>query len=470
MSGGAGPWTAEAISRAFQRGEASASEILENCLSTISDRNPAVNAFTDVTVERARAAAAALDRRRRKGEHTGPLAALPFGVKNNIDVAGIPTRAGSKVNRVAPRAQRDATVVARMEAAGAILVGALNMGEFAYDFTGDNDHDGPSRNPHDTSRMSGGSSGGCGAAVGAGLVPLALGTDTNGSVRIPAALCGTFALKPTFGRVPRTGTFPFVASLDHVGPFATSVAGLARSFDAIQGVCKDDPVSVSGSAQDTHGQLDDGLGSLRVAIAGGYYREGGDADALVAVDRVAAALGCSKTVIIPEAARARAAAQLVTAAEGSALHLRRLQEHGPEFGALVRQRLLAGLAIPAAWVDEAHRFRRWFHAQLVACFDEVDVIVAPAAPFAAPPLGVDEVRVGSRLVALRPALGLYTQPLSFAGVPVAAVPVWLDGASLPRGVQIITAPGRELHALRVARELEARGIAQYRRPALAAAN
>src|SRR5262249_4796329 len=153
----------------------------------------------------------------------GPLAGVPFAVKNLFDVAGLTTRAGAKINRDLPAARRDAALIERLEAAGAVLVGALNMGEYAYDFTGENVHDGPSRNPHDVSRMSGGSSGGSGVAVAGGLVPLALGSDTNGSIRVPASLCGIFGLKPTYGRLSRARTFPFVASLDHVGPMARSV-------------------------------------------------------------------------------------------------------------------------------------------------------------------------------------------------------------------------------------------------------
>ena len=149
---------------------------------------------------------------------------MPFAVKNLIDVAGLPTRAGSKINRARQPSAIDATLVTRLEAAGAILVGALNMGEYAYDFTGENCHDGASRNPHDLTRMTGGSSGGSGSAVAAGLVPLALGSDTNGSIRVPSSFCGLFGLKPTYGRLSRAGSFPFVASLDHLGPIARCVA------------------------------------------------------------------------------------------------------------------------------------------------------------------------------------------------------------------------------------------------------
>src|ERR1700733_8542077 len=227
--------TAGEIVAAFAAGRISAPSIVDATFARIRARDPLINSFTAVTEERAHLRARTLDEARARGEPIAPLAGVPFAVKNLFDVAGLPPLAGSKINRDAPPAGRDATLIARLEAAGAILVGALNMGEYAYDFTGENLHDGPSRNPHDLTRMTGGSSGGSGAAVAGGLVPVALGSDTNGSIRVPASLCGLFGLKPTFGRLPRHGTFPFVASFDHLGPLARSVADLAWSYDAMQG-------------------------------------------------------------------------------------------------------------------------------------------------------------------------------------------------------------------------------------------
>ena len=208
--------------RLRRAGEVTARAVVEADSELASrDAIRVLNAFTDVTADRARA--------RRRDRHRscrrrGPLAGVPFAVKNLFDIAGLPTlrRRGSTGT---PPASADATSDHPAGAAGAILVGALNMGEYAYDFTGENCHDGPSRNPHDTARMTGGSSGGSGAAVAGGLVPFALGSDTNGSIRVPASLCGLFGLKPTFGRLPRTGSFPFVSSLDHLGPLARNTTG-----------------------------------------------------------------------------------------------------------------------------------------------------------------------------------------------------------------------------------------------------
>src|SRR3984885_5236268 len=227
--------TAADIAAAVASGRASAVSVTEAALARIRERDPVLNSFTAVTEQRALLRAEAVDGARELGELLGPLAGVPFAVKNLFDVAGLPTLAGSKINRDNPPATRDAALIERLEEAGAVLIGALNMGEYAYDFTGENIHDGASRNPHDIERMSGGSSGGSGAAVGGGLVPLALGSDTNGSIRVPSSLCGIFGLKPTFGRLTRARTFPFVASLDHLGPFARNVQDLALAYDALQG-------------------------------------------------------------------------------------------------------------------------------------------------------------------------------------------------------------------------------------------
>src|SRR5208283_1501965 len=195
---------------------------------------------------------------RARGASLGPLAGAPFAVKNLYDIEGLPTRAGSKINRDRAPAGADATLVARLEAAGGVLVGALNMGEYAYDFTGQNAHYGPSRNPHDLGHMTGGSSGGSAAAVAGGLVPIALGSDTNGSIRVPSSFCGVFGLKPTYGRLSRAGAFPFVSSLDHLGPFARSVADLALTYDAMLGRDPTDPAQADVAPMPSTITLDDG--------------------------------------------------------------------------------------------------------------------------------------------------------------------------------------------------------------------
>src|SRR5215218_5426015 len=303
------------IARAVASGSTSAAAVTEAALARIAERNPVLNAFTSITAERARARAQAIDRDRAAGKPLGPLAGVPFAVKNLFDITGLPTRAGSKINRDLPPARQDAALVQRLEAAGAVLVGALNMGEYAYDFTGENISDGNACNPHDPRHMTGGSSSGSGGAVGGGLVPLALGSDTNGSIRVPASFCGIFGLKPTYGRLSRARTFPFVASFDHVGPLARSTADLAATYDAMQGHDPNDPVCVDQPVQPAVPLLARDIGGLRIAIAGGYFKANVFAEATEAVARVAGALGTTKVVEIPEAARARAAAYIISTTE-----------------------------------------------------------------------------------------------------------------------------------------------------------
>jgi aspartyl-tRNA(Asn)/glutamyl-tRNA(Gln) amidotransferase subunit A len=443
------------IAKAVSGRTMSAVDAVDAALVRIAKHDGILNSFTDITAERARAKARAIDAAIAAGQTVGPLAGVPFAVKNLFDVEGLPTRAGSKINRDLPPATRDATLIERMEAAGAVLVGALNMGEYAYDFTGENIHDGPSRNPHDTTRMSGGSSGGSGSAVGGGLVPIALGSDTNGSIRVPSSFCGIFGLKPTYGRLSRARSFPFVASFDHLGPFARSVADLALAYDAMQGPDPDDAACAIRPIEPVSALLGHGLDDLRIAIAGGYFQTNLFPEARQAIARIANALGVTQTIEIPEAARARAAAYVITTTEGASLHLDRLRKRPGDFDPAVRDRLLAGAMIPAPLVDRAQKFRRWYREQVLKIFESVDVLIAPATPCVAPKLGQATFVLDGVELPVRANIGIHTQPISFIGLPVAAVPVPL--APMPIGVQIIAAPWREDVALRVAHALERMG-------------
>ena len=443
----------------------SALAVVNDALQRIAAKNKSLNSFTAIVADRARAKARALDDARVSGKPLGPLAGVPFAVKNLFDVEGLATVAGSKINRELPPAARDATLIERLEAAGAILVGALNMGEYAYDFTGENSHDGPSRNPHDLSRMTGGSSGGSGGAVAGGLVPIALGSDTNGSIRVPSSFCGIFGLKPTYGRLSRARTFPFVGSFDHLGPFARNVKDLALAYDAMQGPDPDDPVCMDGPAEPAAARLDQGIKGLRIAVAGGYFRKGAFPEAHEAVAKVAAVLEVKREIEIPEAERARSAGYVITAIEGAALHLGRLRKRANDFDPAVRDRLIAGAMVPSALVVQAQKFRRWYRERVLELFKEVDVILAPATPCTAPLIGQKTFVLEGKEMPLRPNIGIYTQPVSFIGLPVVAVPVPLK--PLPIAVQVIAAPWREDVALRVAAALERAGPAAAPRPATA---
>ena len=446
-----------ATASAIRGGEISATDVVSATLKQINARNEAFNCFTEVITDTALAEAEQIDQAISQGENPGTLAGVPFAVKNLFDITGLTTLAGSKINAENPPATQDATAIIRLKQAGAVLVGALNMDEYAYGFVTENSHYGSTRNPHDSTRIAGGSSGGSAAAVAAGLVPITLGSDTNGSIRVPASLCGIFGLKPTYGRLSRAGAFLFASSFDHIGPFARSVRDIAATFDILQGADTNDPICTTRPPELCLPQLARGIEGLRIAVADGYFAKGAEPEALEAVAKVARALDVSATVTIPEPHRARAAAYMITASEGANLHFMNLRSRPQDFDPATRDRFLAGTMIPATWYIQAQRFRQWYRARVREIFQDVDIILAPTTPCVAPPLGIEKMVIAGEEVLVRPNLGLYTQPLSFIGLPVVSVPIHLPGY-LPLGVQIIAAPYNEALILRVAAFLEAQGI------------
>ncbi|PSB35564.1 AtzE family amidohydrolase [Stenomitos frigidus] len=448
---------ASSLAARVRNQDVSARSVVTAALERIAEQNPVLNCFTSVLSEQALNDADAVDRAIAAGNDPGPLAGVPFGVKDLFDVADLTTLAGSKINAERPPATQDATLVKRLKQAGAILVGAQNMDEYAYGFVTENSHYGPSRNPHDLKRMTGGSSGGSVASVASGLVPLSLGSDTNGSIRVPSSLCGIFGLKPTFGRLSRARTYPFVYSLDHLGPFARSTRDLALAFDVMQGADVDDPACTKRPAVPTLPELIKGIDGLRIAVADGYFTKGAEPEVLTAVETIATVLGATQQITIPEAHRARAAAFIITGCEGSNLHLDDLRTRPQDFDPATRDRFLAGALIPATWYLQAQRFRSWYRDRVRDLFTQVDIILAPATPCPAPLIGQTTLVLDGEEVPLRPNLGLYTQPLSFIGVPIVAVPVQQSGG-LPIGVQVIAAPYNEALALRVAAFLESQGV------------
>jgi AtzE family amidohydrolase len=455
-----------AIVEAVKQKRISASTVVTASLAGIERLDPALNCFTAVFREQALRDAAEIDSKILRNIDPGPLAGAPFAVKNLYDVAGVTTLAGSKILRDAPPAIRDAMVVGRLKAAGAVLVGANNMDEFAYGFTTQNAHYGATRNPHDRERSAGGSSGGSAAAVAAGLAPLSLGTDTNGSLRVPAGFCGIFGLKPTFRRLSRTGVYPFVMELDHVGPFARSVRDLALVYDAMQGSDPLDPHGAQRHVEPTLPGLDMPISGLKIGVLGGWFRDSAEPIVLEGVDRIAAALGARQSVVLSGVAEARAAAFCITAASGGALHLENLRTRPGDFDPATRDRFFAGALLPTSVVERARRLRVAFRTQFRAIFEQFDILLAPVAPCPAPRLDQTTLRIDGRDVPLRPNIGIYTQPLSFAGLPIVAVPVDMPGL-LPVGVQIVAAPWREDIVLRVAAALERKGVAHVRRPEMA---
>ncbi len=390
-----------------------------------------------------------------------PLAGIPYAVKNLFDVAGHTTLAGAELLSDRPPATSDSWAVRQLHSAGALLSGMLNMDAYAYGFTTENSHYGATRNPHDLSRIAGGSSGGSAAAVAAGLVHFSLGSDTNGSIRVPASLCGIFGLKPTFGRLSRSGSHPFVASLDHIGPFARRVADLAAVYDALQGRDPADDFQADKASERTGNLLERGLEGLRCARLGGYFTTWCDDDARAAVDRVAHALGADSELQFADAALARSAAFIISASEGGNQYLTDLR-HSPErFEPHSRERLLAGAMIPSAWYLQAQRFRRHARQAMKSLFSQADVLIAPATPCSATPIGAEEMVINGQPLPVRASMGMLTQPISFLGLPVVTVPL-RTASGKPIGLQLIAAPFNEQACLRAARALEAMGITDAR--------
>lgn len=433
--------TAAEIAGAVRARTMSARAVTVEALARIAAHDPELNAFTAVFADRALARAAAIDAAIAAGSDPGSLAGVPFAAKNLFDVAGVVTRAGAKVTRTDAPATHDAAAVAALETRGAVLVGATNMDEFAYGFVTENAHDGPTHNPHDRTRIAGGSSGGSAAAVAAELVPLALASDTNGSIRVPAALCGIFGLRPTFGALSCHGAYPFVNSIDTIGPFARTASDLTLAYRALAG---DGEIPVAAAV------------APRGVRLGGYFARGLLPEARRAVDAVCAALGVTATVELEHARQAREAAFLITAAEAGELHAERLRTHAADYDSATRDRLIAGALMPAGWYVRAQRFRSFFRAEVAAAFAQHDVLIAAATPYPATLIGGRTIVIDGEEVEIRPNVGVFTQPISLAGVPVVTVPVVERGA-LPLGVQLIGRPGSEPMLLALAEELERSG-------------
>lgn len=452
------------MAAAVREGQVSARELLDASLARIEATDGAVNAFTLHTRERARAEADAVDAQRaRAPQALGPLAGVPYAVKNLYDIEGEVTVAGSVIHRSHPPAEVDAVLVRRMQSAGAVLVGALNMDEYAYGFTTENTHYGPCHNPHDLARISGGSSGGSGAAVAAGQVPLSLGSDTNGSIRVPASLCGVWGLKPTFGRLSRRGSFPFVHSIDHLGPMAGSLAGLALAYDALQGADPLDPGCHARRVQSVTASLGGLPAGLRIGVLDGYFEAHATAPAREVVALAARVLGATASVQWPDAALARAAALIITASEGGSLHLDDLRTQLDAFEPLSVDRFVAGALQPADWYLRAQRFRRVYRDRVNALFGDWDLLLAPATPVSATPIGTEWLDINGTELPCRAAMGLLTQPISFAGCPVVTAPLWPEASGgLPLGVQIIAAPWREDLAFAAAQRLAEAGVARIK--------
>lgn len=427
------------IAARVRGGEVSAVEIARQAIATIRARNDAINAVTRLLDERALAEAEAVDATVAAGRDPGPLAGVPYGVKDLFDVAGLPTTAGAGMRRNAAPAVADAEAVSRLKAAGAVLVATLNMDEFAYGFATVNAAFGTTRNPRDTARLAGGSSGGSAAAVAAGMLPLTLGSDTNGSIRVPASLCGVWGFRPAHGSVPEEGSFPFVPMLDTLGPFTNTLEDMALAMEVALGA----PIAPMKAG--------------RVARLDGWFVDHAIADFDAAFTAIGDVLGDLPMAHLPRVEAARAAAFFITGHDGGRLHREELARRPLAFDPETRDRLLAGNLVPTPLRDRAAEFGAWFRAQALALLDHYDVLIAPATSDVAPLIAESMIHTGHGPAPARANLGMLAQPISLAGLPVLSAPIRREGA-LPLGLQLIGAPGREGQLFDLAAKLEMAGV------------
>jgi aspartyl-tRNA(Asn)/glutamyl-tRNA(Gln) amidotransferase subunit A len=469
--------TALGIAGAVRDGTRSAVDVVEEHLSAIAARDGEVHAFNLVTADRARQAALALDRRLAAGEDPGPLAGVPVALKDNMCTSGVPTTCSSRIlDGWCP--PYDATVVEKLAAAGAVVVGKTNLDEFAMGSSTENSAFGPTRNPHDTSKVPGGSSGGSAAAVAAGFAPLALGSDTGGSIRQPAALCGVVGMKPTYGGVSRYGLIAFASSLDQIGPFARTVADAAALYEAIAGHDPRDTTSIPEPVPAVGPGLGEGMAGLRVGLVTELCEaEGIEADVTARVREAADALEQAGAkvdeVSVPAAVYGLSAYYLIAPAEASSNLARydgvryglrvdapttgemydrtRTEGFGPE----VKRRIMLGTyALSAGYYDafygKAQRVRTLILRDFEAAYAGFDVLLSPTAPSTAFALGAKTAD----------PLTMYlndvcTIPSNLTGHPAMSVPFGTGDDGLPVGVQVMAPALGEPLMFRVAAAVEA---------------
>ena len=467
--------TAVDIAAGVRSGELSALEVLDEHLERVALRESEIHAFNHLTEEAARAAATELDRRVAAGEDPGPLAGVPVALKDNLCTEGVPTTCSSRILEgwIPPYT---ATVVERLVAVGAVPVGKTNLDEFAMGSSTENSAFGPTRNPHDVTRVPGGSSGGSAAAVAAGFAPVSLGSDTGGSIRQPAALCGVVGVKPTYGTVSRLGLVAFGSSLDQIGPFSATVADAGRVLEVIGGHDPGDSTSLPGSFPSVSEHLDDGVSGLRVGIVTEMMGDGIAADVTArvraAADALAAAGATVEEVSVPAVTYGLSAYYLVAPAEASS-NLARYDgvRYGVRveaatagemmeatrtagFGDEVKRRIMLGTyALSAGYYDafygKALKVRTLIRRDFDAAYERVDVLLSPTSPTTAFPFG--DKTADPMAMYLN---DVCTIPTNLAGHPAMSVPFGVGDDGLPVGVQVLAPALGEVVMFRTAAVLE----------------
>jgi aspartyl-tRNA(Asn)/glutamyl-tRNA(Gln) amidotransferase subunit A len=452
--------TIREAAESLRRRRFSSLELTTAALGRVDRLNPTLKAFITVTGERALEQARRADSELAAGRNRGPLHGIPIAVKDVFATRGVRTTGGSPVyGNLVP--DRDAAVVRRLEAAGAVMLGKLNMHELAYGITSANPHFGAVRNPWNTAHSPGGSSGGSGVAVAAGMAYAALGTDTGGSIRIPASFCGTVGLKPTYGRVSRQGVLPLAWSLDHVGPLTRSVRDAALVLNAIAGHDPADATSARHPVVDFVPDENATVRGLRSGFAESFFFERLDADVESSVRGAIArieSLGAEvKPVKVPDMAGMNAAARVILLCEASAMlepHLGSRRQFGPDVLALLDQ----GRLLPATDYIHAQRLRKKAQREFTQVWSAVDCLITPTTPHTAPRVGQDTVKLGGRDEDVRLAATRLVRSMNLLGLPALSIPCGLSAEGLPVGLQIVGPPFEEALILRLGAALEDGGV------------
>lgn len=460
------------LARLIASKQVSPVEVLRAHLDRITALDGSLKAFITVTADEAMAAAREAEAAVIAGRPLGPLHGVPLALKDLYDTAGVRTTGGSKIlaDRV-PTA--DATVVRRLREAGMIVLGKLNMVEFAYGPEGRNAHYGHARNPWDASthRMAGGSSSGSGVAVAAGLAAIALGSDTGGSIRIPCSLCGLTGIKPTYGRVSRAGVLPLSWSMDHVGPMTRTAADCALALGSMAGYDAADPTSSVLPVPEYTAALTGDVRGLRVGLLRAFFLDSATPDVRAAVETAARALEKAGAVVdevaLPGVRHVAAGALAVVATEALTFHAAWLRTRAADYDPAVGTRLKAGAFVSGLHYVRGQQARALLRREVDDALARRDVLLAPATPITAPGIDEHQTTLGDGPSDIRSALIRLTRPFNFSGHPACSVPCGFTAGGLPIGMQIVGRPFDEATVLRVADAYQRLTDWHARRPVLA---
>jgi aspartyl-tRNA(Asn)/glutamyl-tRNA(Gln) amidotransferase subunit A len=440
------------VAKAIADKRVSSREATQSCLDRIAQWQPRLNAFMAIEAEAALASADAADSALAKGKRRGVLHGVPLAHKDMYYEAGKVVTCGSKIRRDFV-ATTTSTALQRLKDAGAIRLGSLQMAEFAYGPTGHNTHYGPVHNPWAVDHITGGSSSGSGSAVAARLTFAALGSDTGGSIRMPAHFCGVTGLKTTFGRISRAGAMPLSQSLDTVGPLARAVEDCALLLGLMAGADAEDPTAVGGPVPDYIAAAREPIKGLRVGVPSAFYVDDLDPEVARVLDETVAALKREGADIVevelPDQRQLTASCQLVLAVEAAAFHKRWLIERPQDYGPQVLMRLQNGLAIPGVTYLETMRWRGPALSAHLAAVAGVDAVIAPVAPVAAPTIAESDVGNSPDAESVIQRLTRFTRPINYLGLPSLSIPAGFTRGGLPVGMQLVGRSFDEAMLLRI---------------------